>query len=190
MPRWIIYFSAFEVRALVKASQWRKEWEVCLLALNQWARVGGQRSQKIRPEHQIFNDTDHQLPQRGAKVGFSRPPPAERTGAGLSSQTQDIGSPVHTDGQRWARSSGASSLTSSPTRPPSRWWWRAGLWASSTGSCSCSSSRTSLGQSLHLHDFGVIMGFFPLFFYMWFWVLLTVGFESVFFLFSITQEGK
>lgn len=129
MPRWIIYFGAFEARALVKASQWRKEWEVCLLALNQWAWVGGQRSQMIRPDHQIFNDTDHQLPQRGAKVGFSRPPPAERTGAGLSSQTTDIGSLLHTDRQRWARSSGASSLTSSPTRPPSRWWWRAGLWA-------------------------------------------------------------
>lgn len=137
----------------------------------------------IRPDHQIFNDTDHKLPQRGAKVGFSRPLPAERTGAGLCSQTEDIGSLVHTDGQRWARSSGASSLTYSPTRPPSRWWWRAGLWASSTGSYSCSSSRTSLGQSMRLHEFGVIMGFFRFFFYMWFWFLPSVDFECVFFLF-------
>lgn len=49
---------------------WRKEWEDSLFDLNQWGRAGGQRRQMIRPEHQIFNDPDHQTPERG----FSRPP--------------------------------------------------------------------------------------------------------------------
>lgn len=39
-----------------------------------WLGVGGmQRSQTVRPDHQIFNDTDQQLPQRGVKVDFSGP---------------------------------------------------------------------------------------------------------------------
>lgn len=38
---------------------------------------------------------------------------------------------------------GRVSQTSSPTKPPSRWLWRAGPLASSTASCSSSSSPTS-----------------------------------------------
>lgn len=51
-----------------------------------------------------------------------------------------------TDKQPWAPWCGAASQTSSPTRPPSLWWSRAGLWASSTGSYSCSSSLILSGQ--------------------------------------------
>lgn len=41
----------------------------------------------------------------------------------------------------------ASLLASSHTRPPSLWWWRAGLWGSSTESYNCSSSPILLGES-------------------------------------------
>lgn len=41
---------------------------------------------------------------------------------------------------------GRASKTSSPTKPQSLWWWRAGPSASSTGSSSCSSSPTSSGE--------------------------------------------
>lgn len=53
----------------------KKRGEVCLVNLSQWAQAGRQRSQAIRPDHQIFNDTDQQSPQRGVKVDFSRPSP-------------------------------------------------------------------------------------------------------------------
>lgn len=57
---------------------------VCLADLLQsaqvgrWLRVVGgvgvtQRSQTIRPDHQIFNDSDQQLPQRGGRVDSSGP---------------------------------------------------------------------------------------------------------------------
>lgn len=61
------------------------------------------------------------------------------------------------DGQPWAPGCGAASLTSSPMRPPSLWWWRAGRWASSTGSYSCSSSHTLLGQLFRLDFYSCII---------------------------------
>lgn len=63
---------------------------------------------------------------------------------------------TRTDKQPWASWFGTLSLTSSPTRPPSLWWSRAGPWASSIGSYSCSSSHISLGQ-------------YVLFFFKWIW---------------------
>lgn len=189
MARWIIYLGAFEVRALVKASQWRNEWEVCLLALNQWAWVGGQRSQKIRPDHQIFNDTDHQLPQRGAKVGFWRAPPAERSGAGpLRLKILAL----------WCTLTGSDGLL--PMGLPH---WLLHLRDHQVGGGEelvCGHHQPDRTAAHHhvlrwvsLYVCMILgwFGFFFLFlFYMWFWFLPSVGFESVFFLFSITQEGK
>lgn len=58
----------------MKGHFWRKEWEDSLCDLNQWGRVGGQRSQMIRPEHQIFNDPPQQMPERLFKAALQTEP--------------------------------------------------------------------------------------------------------------------
>lgn len=52
----------------------RKEWEVCFGGSQPMSAGGEAEEPTIRPDHQIFNDTDQQSPQRGVEVDFSRPP--------------------------------------------------------------------------------------------------------------------
>lgn len=130
------------------------------LILNQWKREGEDSHLTITCTKKYMN-TDHisvkpeftfWSSESGVsfytETGFCHTS-QERIGVALFPQTEEdlsLRALTHTDTQPWAAQRMAASRASSPTRPPSLWWSRAGLWASSTGSYSCSSSLILSGQ--------------------------------------------
>lgn len=77
MPFWcpLFFFVVEEFNRKEREGHFqRKEWEVCFGGSQPMSAGGGAEEPTIRPDHQIFNDTDQQSPQRGVEVDFSRPP--------------------------------------------------------------------------------------------------------------------